>query len=144
MAVVAIASVAAAAHGLVMTPPRRAAIVLGTVALVCGVAGLLAARDLNLTEDKGALIFALFRLNALGALVTIVLAIAALVAARSGVRALATAAGSGFALAAVVQLAQVGRETNVLGGRASTLSFFMCMGVGLILVGRHPRWRASD
>ena len=123
---------------------RRAAIAIGGAALLCGIAGLVAARGLAFTAPRGALVGTLMSFNAFGALVTVVLAAVALSGAWFGRRALVAAAGGLFALAAVLQLVQAGGDPNLLGGRPSTFSFFLFCAAGLVVVGRIPVWRASD
>lgn len=47
---------------------------------------------------------------------------------------LAGVAGAGLTLAAVLQLAQLGRQTNWLGGNGSTMSLMGGLGLGLLAV----------
>jgi hypothetical protein len=54
-------------------------------------------------------------------------------------RLLTVAAGAGFAVAAVVQLVQLGRDTNWFGGTGSTFSFWLGLAVGLLAVGLAPQ-----
>lgn len=117
-------------------PYRRAAIVVAMVALVFGLVGLVVARDLSFTADRGALVGSLMSFNPLSAVVTIVLCAVTLVGAWLGIRSVVTAAGAGFGLAALVQLVQLGKSSNFLGGRPSTFSFFLGIAVGLLMIGR--------
>jgi hypothetical protein len=61
-----------------------------------------------------------------------------------GRRVLTVAAGAGFAVAAVVQLVQLGRDTNWFGGTGSTLSFWLGLAVGLLAVGLAPQTTDPD
>lgn len=122
---------------------RRAALVIASVALVSGVAGAIAARGLPFTAPRGALVGSLMAFNLLGAIVTIALAGVAMLAAWRRGRVLLQLAGDGFGLAALLQLVQLGRDANLLGGRASTFSFFVFAAVGIMTAEALPRWRAS-
>lgn len=125
-----------------MTSHRRAAVVIASVALGVGLAALVVSSDLAFTAPRGELLGPLMAFNPLGAIVTTVLAIVALAGAAWRSRAVVALGGAGFGAAALLQLVQAGRATNVLGGRPSTFSFFLFVGVGLVVLGGSP-WRAS-
>lgn len=122
---------------------RRGILVIALAALAMGILGLIAARDLAFTADRGALVGTLMAFNPLGALVTSALAFVVIVGLALRIRAFILSAGAGFALAAVLQLVQAGRSTNVLGGRPSTFSFFLFAAIGLLALGRTQGWRRS-
>jgi len=112
----------------------RAAVALGA-ATVLG--GLLA----WLTRRSPPLDFALVRGATLAVLV-----ILGLVAVLGGVlrrRALVLLAGAALALAALVQLFQLGGSTNWLNGNPSTLSMMGGFGLGLLALGLTPRDQTS-
>lgn len=116
-----------------MRDVRRTLIVIALIALAGGVACLILSLGLPFTVPRGERIGSLFSLNPFGALVTIALSLAALAGALVRARALVTLAGGAFGGAAVLQLVQLGAETNWLGGRPSTFSFFLAAGVGLLV-----------
>ena len=116
-----------------MSGARRGLLVLSGIALAVGVGGLLAARDLPFTAARGEILLGLgVSFNPLGALITIVLAAAAIWGALVAGRGLVLAAAGGFALAALQVLLQFGRATNWLGSRGSNLSFWLALAVGLL------------
>lgn len=55
---------------------------------------------------------------------------------------LTIAAGAGLVVAAVLQLAQLGRDANWLGGNGSTVSLMGGLGLGLLAVGLSGRTTA--
>jgi hypothetical protein len=117
---------------VVVTAARRASLVLSSVSLVLGVAGLVVARELAFTAARGEIILGLgVSFNLLGALLTIALSLLAITGVLLGNRAILLAAAGGFAVAAVQVLAQFGRDTNWLGTRGSNLSLFLGLAVGL-------------
>jgi hypothetical protein len=82
--------------------------------------------------------YRLVRLDGLGVVVLLVLAVVAMAGARLGRRLLVAAAGAGFLLAAVLQLVQLGTGPNWLRGDGSTMSLFLGFGVGLLVLGLTP------
>lgn len=128
-----------------MTPDsRRAQIIIAVVALAVGCAGLVLAHQVGFSSSRRAPIGSLMSLNLGGSVVTIGLALAALGGALGGRRLVVTAAGAGFALSAFVQLAQLGRNPNLLGGNPSTFAFYLGAAVGLLVLARASAWHASD
>ena len=75
------------------------------------------------------------RVRGTGVVVLVVFGALAVVAGRLGRGVLALAAGSGFLVAAAVQLAQSGRSANLLGGNPSTVALFAGFGIGLLVLG---------
>lgn len=111
------------------SPLDRAAVALGVCALAGGLFGWL-------TRESPPIDFALVR----GATLA-VLASLGVVAVLGGVlrrRALVLLAGAGLALAALLQLLQLGGSTNWLDGNGSTLSLMGGFGLGLLAVGLPP------
>lgn len=120
-------------------PRRRACAILGTVAVIAGVWGLIAAWSLPFTTARGAPLSRFnVTLSLLGALVTLLGGILALGASWSASRVVAALPGLLFAGAALLTLIGVGRSFNPLGGIASTLSFFLLEAVGLLSLGVVP------
>lgn len=118
---------------------RRAAVtVLAFVALVLGTAAAINALDAPLTASRGAQLWRLFAMNEAGALLTILGGLLALGSAAKRSRAPAEAAGLLFLGAAALTLVGVGRSFNLLGGRASTMSFFLMLGMGLLTLAVSP------
>ncbi len=119
-----------------MTRLRVAAAVLGTVAVVYGLVGLVVAEG-SLTNRRGQEIgwsqieLALGSFNRFGALLTIGLGVLALVGAWRGASALLACAAAGFALMAVQVLVQWGRGANVLGSGGRNLSMWAGLSIGL-------------
>jgi hypothetical protein len=132
---------------------RRALLVLAALAVVLGVVALIKARDVGFTEanpatvDPGAVLFGtsddlpwgkLLQFNPLGALVTLVLGVLALVGAWLRQRWLVIVAAIGFAACAIQVLVQFGRSSNLLGGRGGNLGVFLAFAVGLAVLALTP------
>jgi hypothetical protein len=133
--------------------PRRALLVLAALAFVLGLVALIKARDVGFTDanppsvDPGAMLFGtdddlpwgkLFQFNPLGALLTLGLGALALVGAWLRIRWLVLVAAVGFGACAIEVLVQVGRDSNVLGGRGGNLGVFLAFSVGLAVVALTP------
>jgi hypothetical protein len=115
-----------------VTAARRASLVLSGVSLVLGLGGLVVARELAFTADRGEIILGLgVSFNPLGALLTVALSIVAISGALLGSHPVLLAAAGGYAVAAVQVVAQFGRDTNWLGTRGSNLSMCLALAVGL-------------
>jgi hypothetical protein len=52
---------------------------------------------------------------------------------------LVLAAGAAYLLAAVAQAVLIGRHGDILGGDGSTVSFWLGLGVGLLVLAAIPR-----
>lgn len=115
---------------------HRATIVLGAAAILsCGFA---------LTAGLGAVLDFVH----LGGGAVVVLAVLGALAVASGlsrIRILGLIAGIGFLLGALLQLIQLGRPVNLLGGDGSTMSLLGGLGIGLVSIwlaaraaGRNP------
>lgn len=105
----------------------RAALILGIGAVASGV--------FSLFDDVR---YRLVRLSGAGLVVLLLLGVLAIVASLLANRRMVAAAGAGFVVAAVLQLAQLGRATNWLRGDGSTVSLFLGLGVGLLVLGLTP------
>ena len=125
-------------EGLMTSRLLRARKFVAGVALVSGIVGFVLASGVSFTASRGVLVGSLMSFNRLGAMVTIVLSLAALAGCLSGSDLLAAAAGGGFLAAALLQLVQAGSEPNFLGGRPSTFSFFLMIGIGLLALTYPP------
>lgn len=111
----------------VLRAPRssgRAGLVLGLAALACLVFTLGGPEEVSFIRVEDGALIALVVLGALAVLGGL---------ARRGV--VVVVAGAGFLIASVVQLVQLGRETNWFGGDGSTASLFLGLGVGMLAVG---------
>ncbi len=114
------------------TPAGRAVLALGGLALASPLFALRTSSNNNfvLMQDLGLVVIPLLGLVAvLGALATR--------------RPIVLLAAAGFALAATIQLAQLGRSTNWLGGNGSTFSIMMAVGIGLLVVTLAPDLSSS-
>jgi hypothetical protein len=118
---------------------RRAQGVIAGTAWIMGLAGFASSIDLAPSADEGAVVLSLMHMNQVGALVTGVIAMAALFGLFFRVGDLIVGAAVGFAGAAVIQTAQLGRSTNWFGGDASTLTFFAAVALGLLVLSFPPR-----
>jgi hypothetical protein len=117
---------------------RTAALVLGVVGVVGGVLGFLESAGQPFTAPEGARVGALFHLNPLGSAVAVALGAVTLAGAWSRQRAVTLAASAGWLVAALLTVAQAGREVNLLGGTGSTLAFFLGLGAGLLALAIAP------
>ena len=139
--------------GLVSSRVRRAELVLAALAVALGVVALIKARDRGFTDanppaaDPGAMLFGtdddlpwgkLLQFNPLGALVTLILGVLALVGSWLRTRWLVLLAAVGFGGCAIQVIAQFGRSSNALGGRGGNLGAFIAFAVGLAVLALTP------
>ena len=117
---------------------RTAALVLGALGVIGGLAGLSFSSGQAVTAAEGARIGAFMHLNPLGAIVSVVLGVVALAGAGLRLQPVVLAAAAGWLAAAVLTVVQSGREPNWLGGTAATLSFFLAVGAGLLALAIAP------
>ena len=109
------------------SPVDRAAFVLGVATLGSAVAG----------PPRGT--FGFFHLGPVGFVVVVVLGVVAAAGGWYGRRILVLAAAVGYLVATVAQSALIGRDGNVLGGDGSTVSFWLGLGVGLLMLATTAR-----
>jgi hypothetical protein len=109
----------------------RAATVLAVVAIAGGVAGAVNALGAPFVADRGAQLWRLYAMNTLGGVLTVAGGLVASVGARRGSKALTLLAGALFLAMAGLTVLGVGQTWNPFGGRASTASFWLMLGVGL-------------
>jgi hypothetical protein len=102
--------------------PARAALALGILGLVTPVFALSTSSNNNfvLVQSLALVMFPL-------------LGLVAVVGALTRQRAVIAAAGAAYGVAALVQLVQLGRETNWLGGNGSTFALLLALAVGLLI-----------
>lgn len=123
-----------------MTRDRRSAItILAGVGIAIGIAGFINALDApSWTSGFNAQLWRLVSMSRLGALITIVGGLIAIGSVRTSKKGPAALAGLLFMTAAGFTLVAVGRSFNWLAGRASTLSFWMMLGIGLLALTLSP------
>lgn len=107
---------------------------LNRAALAIGVATVLS----SLLGIPDSTQFRLVRIGGATAVVLIALGLVAIVAARLGHRPLVAIAGVGLLATAGLQLAQLGRSTNWLGGDGSTFGLLLSFGLGLTVLSLVP------
>jgi uncharacterized membrane protein YphA (DoxX/SURF4 family) len=121
---------------------RLAGTVLGAVAVVVGLAGLVVARTVDFTDKQGALLgwasgeMKYLWFNGLGAVVTIAVGAFTIVAFRAGAKALQWAAAGLFGLMALQVIVQWryndGRWTGgIFGGTGANLAFWLALALGI-------------
>ncbi len=124
---------------------RSGVLILATIAIVIGIAGFINALDApSLTSGFKAQLWRLVSMSQLGALITLVGGLLAMGSVRTGKRGLAATAGLLFMAAAGFTLVAVGRSFNWLAGRASTLSLWLLLGVGLLALVISPEVEDAD
>lgn len=124
---------------------RSGVLILATIAIVIGIAGFINALDApSLTSGFKAQLWRLVSMSQLGALITLVGGLLAMGSVRAGRRGLAATAGLLFMAAAGFTLVAVGRSFNWLAGRASTLSLWLLLGVGLLALMISPEVEDAD
>ena len=114
-----------------MNAPRtssgRSAVALGALGMVAPAFALTTSSNNNFVLVEG-----------LALLVFPVLGLIAAVGGLTGRRAIVAAAGAGYAVTALIQLVQLGLDTNWLDGNASTFSLLLALAVGLLITGLLP------
>ncbi|MEO6712306.1 MAG: hypothetical protein ABIM89_02625 [Mycobacteriales bacterium] len=103
---------------------------LDRAAVGLGAAGVIAVIMVLTNGDPWQLV----RVGPVASILTVVLGGVAIAGGRLGRPPLILAAGAGYLGAALLQLVQFGRSSNWVGGDGSTFSFFLGLGVGLIVV----------
>jgi hypothetical protein len=103
---------------------------LDRAAAALGSAGVLAVVFWPLSGDP----WEFTKIGPVAAAVTVILGGVAVAAGRLGRPELGLVAGAGYLLAALLQVAQAGRDANWVGGDGSTSSYFLGLGVGLLAI----------
>ncbi|MGI9155386.1 MAG: Rv1678 family membrane protein [Marmoricola sp.] len=106
------------------SPLDRAALALGVGGVLSDVFWLSTSSNNNFVLVQGLALVVFPVLGAVG-----------IAGGLSGRRTLVVAAGTGYVVAALIQLFQFGRSTNWLAGNGSTFVLFAAWGVGLLVVG---------
>ncbi|MBA2558621.1 MAG: hypothetical protein H0V07_01810 [Propionibacteriales bacterium] len=114
-------------------PLDQAAATLGAAGIASVLFTLATSSNNNFVKVEGA-----------GLLVFPVLGLCALVGGLTGRRILVRVAGATYAVAAILQLAQFGRSTNLLDGNGSTFALLLALGLGLLVVGFAPKDDRTD
>ena len=118
---------------------RTAATVLGVVAVFFGGAAAINAVSQPFAASGGQQLAWVFAMNTLGGLLTALLGVLAIAGARGRNERLVLAAGLVFLAATLVTFLRTNTSSNILGGHAGTMSFFMMLGVGLVLLVVSPK-----
>ena len=122
-----------------MTSDRRTAIaVLAIVAVLGGLAGLVNALDAAFFADRGDQLLRLYAMNAFAGLVTIIGGLIALGASALRSKPAAGLAGLIFLAEAGLTLIALGQTYNLFGGRASTVVFWLMLGIGFTALAVSP------
>ena len=122
-----------------MTRDRSKAVaMLATVAIAGGLAGTINGLGAEFMADRGQQLWRLYAMNTLGGVVTIVggLVGAGAFALRS--KTLAGLVGLMFLGVAGLTLIALEQTYNLFGGRASTLSFWLMLGLGFTALAASP------
>lgn len=128
-----------------MSPARtRATLVLGTVAVVVGAAMIIATLSEPFTYSRGVRLWRLIHMSTAGALVTVLIGVVAILAARSASRTLAKGAGALFGATALFTLVTLGTEATITGGRADTVAFWLALALGLLALTLTPEETPED
>jgi hypothetical protein len=122
---------------------RRAVLVLGAIAILGGLAGLVVSSGQAFTEPRGARVWELMHLNPLGSWVSIRLGALPLLAGWQRSRVIALVAAAGFLAAVLAVTFGANRPTNPLGGTASTVGFYLGPGAGLLALALAERAAAG-
>ncbi len=109
----------------------RAVTVLAVVAIAGGLAGAVNAIGAPFAADRGEQLWRLYAMNTLGGVLTVVGGLVAWLGARRASKGPVLAAGVLFLAMAGLTVVGVGQTWNPFGGRASTASFWLMLGVGL-------------
>lgn len=117
---------------------RRAVAILAAVAVTGGLAGLVNALGGEFLADRGSQLWRLYTMNAFGGLVTIVGGLIGLGAFAMRSKVIAGLAGLIFLGVAGLTLTALGQTYNLFGGRGSTVSFWLMLGIGFTALAASP------
>lgn len=113
----------------------RGAAALGSIAIVFGCWGLVAAREVGWIAPRGVRLGAFVHLTLSGATVLLVMGMLALAGAIVSRRWLVLASAGLGAVGVVLAVAGAGRDMNLLGASGSTLSLLIGLAAGLCAIG---------
>jgi hypothetical protein len=123
-----------------MNDRRKTAVtVLGVVAVFLGGVAAINAVSQPFASSSGQQLAWVFAMNTLGGLLTALLGVVAIAGARGRNERMVLAAGLVFLAAALVTFLRTNTSGNILGGHAGTMSFFLMLGVGLVLLVVSPK-----
>lgn len=122
-----------------MTRDRRTAVaILAAVAVTGGLAGMVNALGAEFLADRGSQLWRLYTMNAFGGLVTTVGGLIGLGAFAMRSKLIAGLAGLIFLGVAGLTLIALGQTYNLFGGRGSTVSFWLMLGIGFTALAASP------
>lgn len=122
-----------------MTRDRTSAIaILSAIAVLGGVVGAINASGVDVFADGGPVVWRLYAMNTFGGLVTIAGGLVAAAAAVRRSKAIAAIAGLVFLGMAALTVIGNGQSYNLFGGRGSSASFWLMLGVGLTALAISP------
>ncbi len=122
----------------------KAVAILAAVAIVGGSAGMINALAADFMADRGSQLWRLFTMNAFGGLVTIVGGLVGVGAVALRSKVIAGLAGLMFLGATGLTLIALGQTYNLFGGRGSTVSFWLMLGIGFAALAISPEVPSSD
>lgn len=122
---------------------RRAELCIAGLVAVVGLWGLVLAREVSFTSERGARIADSVEFSPFGALITIGFAVLAGAGAAAGAQRVVLAAGLAFGVAAVAALLVLGTDANWFGARGSNVSMLLGAAVGLVVLALAPRATAG-
>lgn len=127
-----------------MTSDRRIAVaVLALVAIVLGVIVAINAASAPFAASKGQQLWRLFSMNTAGGLLTALGGFVAMGSVASKMKLPALLAGLSFMSAALLTLVALQQSFNLFGGRASTVSFLLMLGLGFTALVISPEVHAD-
>ena len=122
-----------------MTRDRSKAVAtLAAVAIAGGLAGTINGLGAEFMADRGQQLWRLYAMNTFGGVVTIVGGLVGVGAFALRSKTLAGLAGLLFLGVAGLTLIALGQTYNLFGGRASTLSFWLMLGLGFTALAASP------
>lgn len=122
-----------------MTRDRAKAVAtLAAVAVVGGLAGTINGLGGELMAEKGQQLWRLYSMNTFGGLVTVALGLVGVGAFALRSKAAAGFAGLSFMGVAGLTLIALGQTYNLFGGRASTATFWLMLGLGFTALAASP------
>jgi hypothetical protein len=120
---------------------RGAVIVLVVAAITLGLAAAINGLGAGFMADRGPNLWRLFAASTFGGLLTIVGAVVAAGSIATRSKAPAALAGLLFLAMSGLTIVGIGQTWNPFGGRGSTASFWLALGVGLLALAISPEAR---